>query len=353
MPRESRPRGVFMAVAVADREPEYAETIEFLSDAQNLGEPETDIERVETHSAWVFLGRQHAWKLLKPLHYPGLYTLSPHSRYIHCVEEMALNKALAPGVYLDVQPLTVRPDGWIRLGGEGAVLDWVIRMQRLPADRMFDRMLRENTWDVKDIESLQDYLKNYYASTRGVRISGHAYCRRLRAGIQRNCEKLLVMAPFGIDVGRIAQIARRQEQLLDMHRGLLMQRAQHGSIRDCHGSLKPEHICLSAPVRIIDRLELDPALRLLDPIEDLCFLQLECDRAGATWAGEWLVQRYIASDPMHIPNSLVDFYLSNRALTRARLAACRLAEPGANRAHWRARVEDYAARAFEAVRNAG
>src|SRR5699024_6867758 len=108
-------------------------------------------------------------------------------------------------------PLTVRSDGWLRLGGEGRPVDWVIRMRRLPAERMFDRMLRDNTWSMKDIEALEECLRHYYASAPAVHISGPAYCRRLRAGILNNCEQLLAAEPFGIDVGCVIQTGQWQE----------------------------------------------------------------------------------------------------------------------------------------------
>ena len=56
---------------------------------------------------------------------------------------MLLNRRLAPDVYLGVGPLVVEPDRGLRLGGPGPAADWLVKMRRLPADRMLDRRIAE------------------------------------------------------------------------------------------------------------------------------------------------------------------------------------------------------------------
>lgn len=353
---------------VSTEKPDLAEKVRFLSTGAHLGEPGVNIQTIETHFAWVFLTSQYAFKLRKPVRHHGLDTLGLDSRRARCDEELRLNRMLAPDVYLDVLPLAVSPDGRMRLIGAGEavdrsmvppdwgtdsqIVDWLLRMRRLPAARMLDHMIRERSWTPADLQAVSAHLQAFYRGSPALPMTGDEYCHRLGAAVRDNREMLLAAASFGVDASRVATIASLQERLIETHRKSLMQRAEQGMVRDCHGDLKPEHVYCGPPVRVIDRLEFDADLRLLDPIEDLCFLWLECSRLGAASAGEWLVRRHIAVAGDKAPWPLAELYLSLRALTRSKLAAWRLIEPGSDRVHWRERVSDYLARALNAARRA-
>jgi len=53
-----------------------------------------------------------------------------------------------------------------------------------------------------------------------------------------------------------------------------------------HGDLRTEHVCMENGVDIIDCLEFSEALRINDPLDELAFLALECERFGAPGLGD-------------------------------------------------------------------
>ncbi|MCU0273835.1 MAG: hypothetical protein MUE34_11450, partial [Acidimicrobiales bacterium] len=71
---------------------------------------------VETHMSWVFLTRDRAWKMKRPVHLPPLDYRTLEDRRVDCEAEVRLNEALAPGVYLGTTPLVREPGGDLRLG---------------------------------------------------------------------------------------------------------------------------------------------------------------------------------------------------------------------------------------------
>jgi len=338
--------------------PDLAEKVSFLSAGAHLGEPGVEVQTIETHFAWVFLTSRYAYKLRKPVRHRGLDTASPASRRARCEEELLINRDLAPDVYLDVLPLAIAPDGRMRLveppgrTTDSEIVDWLLRMRRLPVARMLDHMIRERSWQLADLQALSDHLQAFYSHSPALPFAGDEYCRRLKTAVRDNRKELVAAESFGVDASQAAAIACLQERWIDANSGSLIRRAEQGMIRDCHGDLKPEHVCCGPPVCVIDRLEFDADLRLLDPIEDLCFLWLECARLGARSAGEWLLRRHVAAGGDEAPWSLVEFYLSQRALTRAKVATWRLIEPGSDRMRWRERVADYLVRALNAARQA-
>jgi uncharacterized protein len=327
---------------------ELARKVRFLSEGANLGEPGVRVESVETHFAWVFLTPRHAYKLRKPIRYHGIDTLSLAARHATCREELRLNRALAPGVYLDVLPLIARPAGGLHLGSaDGEPIDWLLQMRRLPADRMLDHIVLSRRWRTSDLDALLRHLWDYYARLAPIEVSGEAYCRRLREDIDLNRVTVETTVVPGVDPRDVSRLASLQHQLLDRLRPLLARRAGNGCIRECHGDLRPEHICLGPPILIIDRLDFDRELRLLDPLEELSFLALECERLGMP-AGQLDLQCH-APERLDAVAPLLDFYLSNRAFTRARLAAWRLAEANAEPTVLAARLRDYLRRASAAA----
>jgi aminoglycoside phosphotransferase family enzyme len=96
---------------------------------------------------------------------------------------------------------------------------------------------------------------------------------------------------------------------------------------ECHGDLRPEHVCLVDPPVVIDCLEFDPALRQLDPFEELAFLGLECTVLAARWVGPRLTARCARALGDAPPAALLDLYVACRAVLRARLSLAHLLEP--------------------------
>ncbi len=330
------------------RDCSLAQKAQFLSDGANLGEPGAPVETIETHFAWIFLTPRHAYKLRKPIRYHGIDTLSIAARYATCREEFRVNQALAPGVYLDVVPLVALATGGLHLGAAaGEPIDWLVQMRRLPAERMLDFLVRAAQVGRSDFDALLRHLWDFYASLTPIELSGDEYCRRLSAEIDCNRTTIETTAVSGLDPCAASELASRQHELLERLRPELARRAEGGCIRECHGDLRPEHICLGPPIRIIDRLDFDRELRLLDPLEELSFLCLECQRLGLP-PGLLDLQHH-APGPLDVAGPLLDFYLSNRAFTRARLAAWRLAEPDADSGTLIARVRDYLQRASAAA----
>ena len=77
----------------------------------------------------------------------------------------------------------------------------------------------------------------------------------------------------------------------------LAERVRARRIVDGHGDLRPEHICLGDPVRIIDCLEFNARLRMVDPFDEIAFLCLECQRLGVALGGRIFAPSHHACAP--------------------------------------------------------
>ena len=86
---------------------------------------------------------------------------------------------------------------------------------------------------------------------------------------------------------------------------------------------------------IIDCLEFNRDFRILDPVEELAFLALECEWQDAPKVGELILKIYSDETGDLPPESLVFFYKSYRACLRAKIALWHIGEPHSHTAaHW-------------------
>jgi aminoglycoside phosphotransferase family enzyme len=86
-------------------------------------------------------------------------------------------------------------------------------------------------------------------------------------------------------------------------------------------------VCLLDPPVVIDCLEFNPRLRQVDPLDELAFLGLECELAGAAWIGARLLERCTVALADPAPPEALNLYTAYRALLRARLAMAHLLDP--------------------------
>ena len=104
------------APAVDQQRPTLADKVELLSRPGAYPGYQGEVARRETHMSWVFLTRDRAYKLKKPVRFPYLDFSTLALREAACRAEIRLNRRLAPDVYLGVVPLTCVRNGALRRG---------------------------------------------------------------------------------------------------------------------------------------------------------------------------------------------------------------------------------------------
>ncbi len=330
------------------RGPGLAATVAFLSRPGAYPEPTEGVLRVQTHMSWVFLLDASAYKLKKPVRLSYLDFSTPALRKFFCDEELRLNRRLSEGVYLDVVPLMLDASGFLRVGaaadaGDGdRVVDWLVHMRRLPAERMLDRMIVDNRLGEDDVRRVVERLARFYRAGPAVPLTPDDYRARFAAAIRQNRSEL-VQPRYGLDAGAVGETCRQQLATLERLAPLLAERATAGRLVEGHGDLRPEHVCLmDAHPQFIDCLEFSRDLRVLDPVDELAFLALECERLGAPWTRECIFRTYAEATGDAPPTALVAFYQSYRAAIRARIAAWHLDDESVQApARWIARAGEY------------
>lgn len=296
-----------------------ARKVAFLRRPEGYPEPTSRVDAVETHMSWVFLTEHTVYKLKKPARRALVDLITLESRRRNCEAEVLWNRRLAPDVYLGVVPLGLDEEGHLLLGEGTRVVDWLVKMRRLPADRMLDRIMASGTLGRADVERVGETLAKFYREAIRVEIEPAEYRRRFADDIREIGRDLEELSPIPASrtetvSGALFDFLRRRSRLVD-------ERVAAGRIVEGHGDLRPEHVCLLAEPVVIDCAEFSHDLRTVDPADELSFLAIECElAAGPAFIERILFETYThATGDAPLP-ALVSFYKTYRAFVRAKLA---------------------------------
>jgi uncharacterized protein len=300
--------------------------VAFLKRAASFPEGASRIEAIETHMSWVFLTERHAYKLKKPVRTDFLDYGSIAARGRYCEAEVGLNRRLAGDVYLGTVRLVANPAGGLQLGGEGRLVDWLVKMRRLSAEARLDVAIAKGRVDEDRLHQALERMTAFYVESPRVAVEPVEYRCRIEREIDADRE-VLVLPTHRVSLATSERVIEAQRAFLRDWDDLIGQRAAH--LVEGHGDLRPEHLYLLAEPVIVDRLEFNWDLRIVDPVGELAFLAMECERLGAPAVGALALDVYARRTGDRPPAPLVAFYRSRSACVRARLAIWHLDDPKA------------------------
>jgi aminoglycoside phosphotransferase family enzyme/predicted kinase len=283
------------------------------------------VNLVTTHISWVFVTDHDVWKLKRPVDYGFVnYTTLDRRRHF-CHEEVRLNRRLAPDVYLGVVPVRLS-GGRHSFGPHGTVVDYAVRMRRLPDTVSAEGLLRDGTLTHERLAALSERLAAFYAAAASEPRWGSLDV--LRANVEENFAQV---QPF---VGRLVEpetfsvVKNWQLERLVQDAGAFEARREQGRICEGHGDLRLEHVYFEhdRPI-VIDTVEFNERFRIGDVSGDVAFLAMELDaRSRPDLAAGFLATFARESDDYDL-YGVLDFYLSYRAWVRGKVAGFLAVDP--------------------------
>ncbi len=288
-----------------------------------------DIE--ETHISIVFLAGELVFKVKKPVDFGFLDFTTLELRHHFCQEEVRLNRRLTRDVYLGVVPV-VEVGGRFQLYGEGPVVEYAVKMRRLPDERMLLRMLGRGEVDETVLTALAERLARFYrqeaASGPGVDEWGtpEAVWYNIRENLEQTAPYVgEIIAPI-----QLRWIEDASSSFLRSQAELFARRVADGWIREGHGDLHLAHVFVERPepdgLQIVDCIEFNPRLRCGDVAVDVAFLSMDLDHHGRSD----LAARFVALLSSRLGDDdlarLVHFFSIYRAHVRAKVNCFRTDE---------------------------
>lgn len=268
-------------------------------------------------SAFYFSG-EYVYKVKRPLKFDAVDFSTLAAREKACNREVRLNQRFPGNPHVDVVPLYDHQGHWT-FTPTGEPVEYCVRMNRLPEDRMLDGLLTQSAVAESQIQSLVTTLANFYREAKtSEKITKAGISNAIESSVRLNMKILREQRPQLphldlLESALLEYIALNQQEFAD--------RASLGKIRDGHGDLRPEHICLTDPPAVFDCIEFHDRYRHIDILDDLAGLVMEVERTGHEEVANWLRQQIHQQLREDTHRDLFAFYGAHRAVTRAKFIA--------------------------------
>ena len=291
------------------------------------------IEVRETYSAIVFLAGDYAYKMKKPIDAGFLNFTELDRRRYFCQQEVFLNQRTAPNIYRAVRSVAPNGEGGFRIGEEDApaAVEYLVQMVRLPEDKMLNVRLDEGDVTADMLRNLGHIIGEFHnAAETSDAIAAAGDLEGVRFNVEENFSQT---APY---IGRtISQetydvIGAYARRFMESRATLFHTRAAQGFVKDSHGDLHAQQICIedSGAISVLDCIDFNERFRYGDTASDVGFMAMDLESRGRPDLARSFVDGYLerADDP-GLPE-LLPFYQCYRAYVRGKVEGFRLDQPG-------------------------
>lgn len=287
--------------------------------------PAPEVRLIETHISWVLLAGAYAYKIRKPVDFGFLDFSTLALRRADCEAEVALNRRLCPDLYLGVVDIVER-DGALRVGGAGPPVEPAVAMRRLPEAGMLPALLERGAADERLMERLASHLAKFHAAAAtGAGVDEFGSPAVVDTNWTENFSQTERFVGRTIDGAVRDGIRGYVNTFLDGQRALFEARVAAGRIRDGHGDLHANSVCLMGRrLYLFDCIEFNARFRCADVAAEVAFLAMDLDHLGRADLAHAFVSAYVrrARDSQLL--DVLEFYKCYRAYVRGKVLSFRL-----------------------------
>jgi aminoglycoside phosphotransferase family enzyme/predicted kinase len=298
--------------------------LDALLDPAAYDETTSSVRLVQTHVSFLFITDNHVYKIKKPVDFGFLNFTTLDRRRFYCEEEVRLNRRLCPDMYLGVVELR-ESTGGVSFRGQGSVLEYAVKMKRLPAERMLDRLLEEGGVSGEEMRSIARTIADFHLrAERSGEIDAYGSVEVVLRNWEENFRQTADFVSETLEDRDLELIRDWVERFVGDHLALFERRVAEGFVRDCDGDMHGENICLTDRVYIFDCIEFNPRFRYSDTAADIAFLLMDVEYRGRRDLAEILLDEYLRVTGDTGMKGVLDFYLVYRAFVRGKVESFRL-----------------------------
>jgi aminoglycoside phosphotransferase family enzyme/predicted kinase len=286
------------------------------------------IDWVQTHISAIFLTGEHAYKIKKPVNFGFLDFTTLEKRKFYCQQEVDLNRRLSPEFYLGVVEIRSH-QGQISIGkGPGEIIEYAVLMKQFSPDCIMDRWLARGALTPEIVEKVAEKIAHFHSqAATNPEIAALGAIETIRVNVEENFTQTEKYVGRTFSAEPYREIRESNRRFMEGHLPLFQKRIADGKIRDCHGDLHLQHICLGEEIFIFDCIEFNQRFRYSDVAADLAFLLMDLDSHGEPMLSATLAFHYLKISQDWPIFLLLNFYKSYRAYVRAKVTCFRLDDP--------------------------
>lgn len=293
------------------------------------------IEAIQTHISHVFLSRERVYKIRKPVDLGFLCFATRSDRNGDCLNEIRLNRRIAPDVYLGVAAIRRDSAGRWRIGAiretlecgaNGEPFEHCVVMRHLPADRNAKNLLETGGLLPEHLRGLAKTIARFHAA-HGLGSpapwSIEAWLERTLTPVRDTFELARTAASDAIDPTLLGRCEASMLSRFSERRIRFEARRNTGRAVDGHGDLHLDHIWYEhgpADPIAIDCIEFNETLRKIDVAAELAFTAMDLAYRDRRDLAETFLNAYALETDDYSLYDVIDFHIAHRALVRASVA---------------------------------
>ncbi|MCX7778747.1 MAG: AAA family ATPase [Patescibacteria group bacterium] len=237
-------------------------------------------------------------------------------------------------MYLEVIPL-IEKNGQLKLGGQGKIIDYVLKMKEIPQKYLMDRRVKKGEINKKIIDQLAKIVAKFHQKAKtSKKISYFGSLKIIQKNWQENFSQTRSFIGRTVSQKDFYFIKKSVEEFIKKNKKLFQQRIGEKKIRDCHGDLHTRNIFVTPKkIYIFDCIEFNDRFRYQDVVNEIAFLAMDLDFLNRKDLSDYFVKKYIESSHEKNLTKLLLFYKCYRAYVCGKVLSFRLGER--NLSWWR------------------
>ena len=287
--------------------------------------PVKNIELIETHISWVILTGDFAYKIKKPVDFGFLNFSTLEKRHSCCLNELRLNRRLAPAIYLAVVSISGTADKPV-ITSSGEAIEYAVKMAQFPQSAQLDLMLAAGKLNAEQMDAIARMVANFHQNIK-IAVDSMDYGNNdiIYQPAEENFSQIREHLNITLYASTLAVLQSWSKSTFENLKFIFEQRKRDGFVRECHGDMHLRNLVwLDTGPTAFDCIEFNSHLRWIDVISEVAFLVMDLqDRQQHQLANRFL-NCYLEVSGDYAGLSILPFYLCYRALVRAKVDALRL-----------------------------
>lgn len=286
-----------------------------------------EIRVIQTHISYVVLTGKYAYKIKKDVEFAFLDFSTPARRLHFCREELRLNRAFSPDLYLEVVAFKRDAQGQWQWSQDFQNADeFAVKMLEFSQDALMSEKFESGELSHSEMRNLGARIaKQHNLAYTDEEIASFGSVEGIRQVSEDNYRDTEKFVGDLVDESIWYETRDFTRQFIKDHGDWITTRQKQGYVRVCHGDLHLHNICLHEDgPHLFDCIEFNSVFRNIDTLYDFAFLMVDVLFRGRRGHANELLNAYLEYSDDYLGARLLPLYLSIRASIRAKVLSLEL-----------------------------
>ncbi len=278
-----------------------------------------EIKMIQTHTSWVFLTGNYAYKIKKPVKFSFLDYSTMGRRKFFCEREIFLNKRLSSDVYLDI--VNVTDDNALFFEGKGKTVDYAVKMKQLPENKRMDLLLEQKKVSTKQVLELAGIMNNFHQNIPTIKEKNYGSPEFVFKHIKDLSSIRSVVEKELSQEETLDKLIKKCKNFVEKNNSFIKNRKKNGFVKECHGDFYSKNVFLTDEIKVFDCIEFNNDINFTDIVTEIAFMSMDLDAFNERKLSKKFVNHYIElSGDKKGFSKLLNLYKSYRANVRSKVA---------------------------------